>query len=149
MGGDEGSKVSECGPEAAWAALSASERTLLVDVRTRPEWSFVGVPDLQSTRAGMILSEWREFPGMAINGSFATTLLADLGKDLPGQLYFICRSGARSMEAARAVAEELNSRGLSVDCINVAEGFEGDLDQDGHRGRRNGWKARGLPWRQT
>jgi len=31
----------------------------------------------------------------------------------------------------------------------VAGGFEGDLDGDGHRGSQNGWKASGLPWRQT
>jgi rhodanese-related sulfurtransferase len=149
MSGSGGSKVSECGPDAAWSDLSANKSSLLVDVRTRPEWSFVGVPDLQTADAGMMLSEWRQFPGMGINLDFATTLLADLGQEIPAKIFFICRSGARSLEAARAVAEVLNARGQSVECINVAEGFEGDIDQDGHRGRRNGWKARGLPWRQT
>ncbi len=149
MSGLGGSNVSECGPEAAWSDLVAHRSSLLVDVRTRPEWSFVGVPDLQTAEAGMMLSEWRQFPGMGINPDFATTLLADLGQEIPVKIFFICRSGARSMEAARAVAEALNARGKSVECVNVAEGFEGDIDQDGHRGRRNGWKARGLPWRQT
>jgi rhodanese-related sulfurtransferase len=32
---------------------------------------------------------------------------------------------------------------------NVAGGFEGDLDEERHRGQRNGWKALGLPWRQS
>jgi hypothetical protein len=31
----------------------------------------------------------------------------------------------------------------------VAEGYEGDLDAARHRGSVNGWKGRGLPWRQT
>ncbi len=149
MASSGGSKVSECGPAAAWAELSANKKTLLVDVRTRPEWSFVGVPDLQSAQAGMMLSEWRQFPGMGINAEFSATLLADFGPEIPEIIYFICRSGARSMEAARSVAEALNAQGKSVECVNVAEGFEGDVDQDGHRGKRNGWKARGLPWRQT
>ena len=32
--------------------------------------------------------------------------------------------------------------------INIADGFEGDMDEDGHRGNRNGWKQAELPWRQ-
>jgi hypothetical protein len=31
---------------------------------------------------------------------------------------------------------------------NIAGGFEGDPDTERHRGRVNGWKADGLPWRQ-
>jgi hypothetical protein len=30
----------------------------------------------------------------------------------------------------------------------VLDGFEGDLDEDGHRGC-TGWKAVGLPWKQS
>jgi len=33
--------------------------------------------------------------------------------------------------------------------VNVAEGFEGDLDATGRRGSLGGWKARGLAWRQS
>ena len=32
--------------------------------------------------------------------------------------------------------------------VNVAEGFEGDLDEQKHRGS-TGWKAVGLPWKQS
>jgi hypothetical protein len=32
---------------------------------------------------------------------------------------------------------------------NILEGFEGDPDSNGHRGRRGGWRMRGLPWRQN
>ena len=35
-----------------------------------------------------------------------------------------------------------------VKAINIADGFEGDTDEDGHRGNRNGWKQADLPWRQ-
>jgi hypothetical protein len=33
-------------------------------------------------------------------------------------------------------------------CHNVADGFEGPLDGDRHRGRVGGWKAAGLAWTQ-
>ena len=53
-------------------------------------------------------------------------------------MFFICRSGVRSMRAAQAVSSALSAKGTPVDCINVAEGFEGDLDERGRRG--------GLQW---
>jgi hypothetical protein len=33
-------------------------------------------------------------------------------------------------------------------CYNVLDGFEGPPDEEGHRGKRTGWKVDGLPWRQ-
>jgi hypothetical protein len=33
-------------------------------------------------------------------------------------------------------------------CHNVAHGFEGPLDAEGHRGTTSGWKHAGLPWAQ-
>jgi hypothetical protein len=33
-------------------------------------------------------------------------------------------------------------------CFNIAGGFEGDIDGNGHRGV-GGWKSAGLPWRQS
>ena len=32
--------------EEAWARLSKDESAVLIDVRTRAEWTFVGLPDL-------------------------------------------------------------------------------------------------------
>lgn len=40
-------------------------------------------------------------------------------------------------------------KGSDVDCINVVEGFEGDIDEQKKRGTFNGWKVRGLPWVQS
>ena len=31
---------------------------------------------------------------------------------------------------------------------NVADGFEGPLDSERHRGAKEGWKAKGLAWIQ-
>ncbi|MEM9049228.1 MAG: rhodanese-like domain-containing protein [Pseudomonadota bacterium] len=108
----------------------------------------MGAPDLSALGRQPILLEWRAYPGMAVNTGFVDTLIAQIGPN-SDPLLFICRSGARSLEAARAVAAKLEALGRSGSCINVAEGFEGDLDADGHRGNVGGWKARGLAWRQS
>ncbi|CAN0605672.1 unnamed protein product, partial [Ectocarpus sp. 12 AP-2014] len=57
--------------------------------------------------------------------------------------------GARSLRAAYLVADHLAARGEKVTCLNIAEGFEGDLNASAHRGSKNGWKSRGLSWRQS
>jgi rhodanese-related sulfurtransferase len=67
---------------------------------------------------------------------------AGCGRDSP--IYFICRSGARSAAAAAAITAAGYSR-----CYNVAGGFEGKRDTDGHRGTVEGWKADKLPWSQA
>ena len=141
--------VSECDPRQAWNGLESNPDAQLVDVRTRPEWSFVGIPDLSSLNRQAVLIEWRQFPSMSVNPNFAEDVLAALGGALPDTLYFICRSGARSMEAAIHVSDVFDQRGRKVQCVNVAEGFEGDLDHNRHRGTRNGWKARHLAWLQS
>jgi hypothetical protein len=45
--------------------------------------------------------------------------------------------------AARAIAAQGYAH-----CHNVADGFEGPLDQHRRRGMAAGWKAAGLPWLQ-
>ncbi|MEM6942673.1 MAG: rhodanese-like domain-containing protein [Pseudomonadota bacterium] len=139
--------MSEIGPKEAWELLGADPAARLVDVRTRAEWSFVGLPDLGETGKRAWTVEWVGFPAMTPNQAFLSELSQFAAADggMPETLLFICRSGARSLAAARLVAEEIEG---VEHCINVAEGFEGDLDGDGHRGSVNGWKVAGLPWRQ-
>lgn len=150
MGTDSGVQIGEVSPDEAWRLLqSAGPECRLVDVRTRAEWGFVGVPDLEELDDRTIFVEWASFPDMSVNPHFAAEVREALGDTTPGTLLFLCRSGARSLRAAFAVATAFSSEGTSVDCINVAEGFEGDMDGQGHRGRKNGWKARGLAWRQS
>ncbi|MEL6481227.1 MAG: rhodanese-like domain-containing protein, partial [Pseudomonadota bacterium] len=38
-------KVSEMGPAEAWEMLASNPSARMVDVRTKAEWSFVGLPD--------------------------------------------------------------------------------------------------------
>ena len=129
-------------PTEAWELLKAEQAAQLVDVRTRPEWSFVGIPDLGSIGKKPILLAWQAYPAMQINPMFAE----ELGRTVSSPetpLLFICRSGTRS----RAAAETMTAAGYRR-CYNVAEGFEGQVDAEGHRGRKAGWKAAGLPWNQ-
>jgi rhodanese-related sulfurtransferase len=143
------STVDEMIPPDALDALTQDPGSALVDVRTRAEWAFTGMPDLSPLGRDVLAVEWVSFPGMAPNGRFFEEVVEQAGGSLPDRLFFICRSGARSLAAARLTAAEAESRGRPVHCTNVAEGFEGELDDEGHRGRINGWKAHGLPWRQS
>jgi rhodanese-related sulfurtransferase len=130
-------------PATAWKILSENKDAVLIDVRTRAEWNYVGLPELESIGRKPALLEWQVFPSMQQNPDFVATLgNAVANKDTP--LLFLCRSGVRSAAAAKA----MTAAGYST-CINVAEGFEGPLDAQGKRGSAGGWKATGLPWRQT
>lgn len=143
-----GPVVREVSPSDAWEMLSQDDRAVLVDVRTDAEREFVGGPDLRGLGRDVLHVAWKTWPGMTPNPGFVGALM-DEAVALPPRMLFLCRSGARSMQAARAVADALSAKGETVECVNVAEGFEGDLDGLHHRGGLNGWKARGLAWRQS
>lgn len=131
----------EVTPVQAWQALLAQPAARLVDVRTEPEWLYVGEPDLARAGKPLLKLSWRLFPAMAISESFLDQLRAQVSRD--DSLYFLCRSGGRSLEAARAAA----SIGFQQ-AYSIAGGFEGPADDQGHRGTREGWKFAGLPWKQ-
>jgi rhodanese-related sulfurtransferase len=132
--------------EETWARLGQDQASVLVDVRTSAEWAFVGLPDLSSIGKRPVLIEWLDFPASRPNPTFVTQLadaLTKVGANKDTELFFLCRSGGRSLSAARAMAAAGYSR-----CRNVADGFEGPLDPNRHRGGLGGWKAKGLPWVQ-
>jgi rhodanese-related sulfurtransferase len=138
--------IEEVDVASAWSALQGNPRSQLVDVRTRAEWTYVGIPDLGALGKRTVLVEWQTFPDQSVDPRFAERLaneLQALGVQVDDDLFFICRSGSRSLAAARAMA----SAGYRA-CHNVTEGFEGPLDDDRHRGSLCGWKAIGLPWLQ-
>ncbi|MEL6218431.1 MAG: rhodanese-like domain-containing protein [Pseudomonadota bacterium] len=141
--------VDEIDPTEAYEILRDDPSSALVDVRTRAEWTFVGLPDIAATGRPMWLVEWVSYPQMSPDPAFADRLESQIEGDMPDRFLFICRSGGRSLFAAQTVAQAMAARGKAVHCTNVAEGFEGDLDAAGHRGTSGGWKARGLPWRQS
>ena len=126
-------------PTDAFQRLKQDPTAVLVDVRTQPEWTFVGVPQVDR----LLRVSWQVYPQMDVNGSFADEVKA-MGLAPDTQILRICRSGARSASAAAA----LTKAGFS-NCWNVAHGFEGDKNADGRRGQANGWKADKLPWVQS
>lgn len=140
------SPVDEVDVATAWNGLKAASRSQLVDVRTRAEWTYVGIPDLGTLGKRAVLVEWQTFPDQSVDPRFAQSLASELktlGVQVDDDLFFICRSGSRSLAAARAMAVA----GYRA-CHNVSEGFEGPLDDARHRGALLGWKAIGLPWQQ-
>jgi len=126
----------------AWDVLERDPSAALIDVRTVPEWEFVGLPDLSSIGKQVALVQWQIYRGPAPNPEFLSELeKTGIAKD--ATVLFLCRSGARSKSAAIAAT----SAGYST-CYNVSGGFEGPPDGEGHRGSVDGWKACGLPWEQ-
>jgi rhodanese-related sulfurtransferase len=143
---DGGVQIDSVSVEETWERLKRDASSVLIDVRTGAEWAYVGLPDLSSIGKRPVLVEWQGFPDNRVNQGFAGRVdeaLTAIGANKDSELFFICRSGSRSLSAARAMAAAGYSR-----CRNVADGFEGPLDPNRHRGRLGGWKARGLPWVQ-
>lgn len=122
-------------PQEAWEVLQQSPGARLVDVRTKAEWDWVGrVP-------GSIEIEWQTYPGSVPNTQF----IDQLKKEVPTEslVMFMCRSGVRSNNAAKAASEA-----GYASSYNVLEGFEGDKDASNHRNSVGGWRKAGLPWMQ-
>jgi rhodanese-related sulfurtransferase len=137
--------AGDLSPAEAWERLKADPHSVLVDVRTRIELALTGGPDLASLSREPVFVEWMTQQGR--NPEFIAELRRLLaaraaGPDTP--ILFLCRTAGRS----RMAAGELTAEGFRA-CYNISEGFEGALDEHGHRNSVNGWKARGLPWRQT
>jgi rhodanese-related sulfurtransferase len=134
--------VENVPPGKTWEALRQNPQAQLVDVRTDVEWNFVGVPDLASAGKQAVLIPWQVHPTMQRNAGFEEQL-RQAGFSEEHHIYFLCRSGVRSLAAAEA------ARAAGFPHVyNVADGFEGPVDRAGHRGAAAGWKAEGLPWRQ-
>ncbi|MGY4710841.1 rhodanese-like domain-containing protein [Mycolicibacterium sp. CBM1] len=129
-------------PEESWKLLSENPDAVLVDCRTETEWRWVGVPDLSALGRNVVFVEWNRSNGQH-NDAFIDELVA--AGVTPGErpVVFLCRSGNRSIPAA----ETATAAGIAPS-YNMLDGFEGQLDQNGHRGV-NGWRALGLPWKQS
>lgn len=122
-------------PAEAYQLVTQAANAKLVDVRTQAEWEYVG------TIPGSTQVELLTYPGSKPNPSFMDELKTKVDKE--AIVMFICRSGARSHNAAM-----LATQAGYLDCYNVLQGFEGDKDANGHRNTVGGWRAAGLPWKQ-
>lgn len=122
-------------PVEAAKVLELAPGAKLVDVRTRAEQDWVGrIPDA-------VEIEWNQYPGGTPNPNFLAQLKRQLDPEV--LILFLCRSGARSDQAARAAT----AAGFNG-CYNILEGFEGDKDANNQRNKVGGWRHAGLPWFQ-
>lgn len=121
-------------PQVAWTLFEAGH-AVLVDVRTAEERKFVGHV------SGSVHVPWATGTSLTRNPRFVRELEAKVGTERP--LLLLCRSGKRSVLAAEAAAQA----GLPG-VFNVLEGFEGEINAQGHRGASDGWRFHGLPWVQ-
>lgn len=126
--------AGDVSPDLAFEWLQSGQAVLL-DIRTDAEREWVGyVP-------GAVALAWKQWPGMALNPAFDDGLKAAVPAGKKALL--LCRSGVRSVAAARRAAE------LGFEAYNILEGFEGDANAQAHRNTQGGWRLRGLPWRQN
>ncbi len=138
--GDE--QIKRVTPREAWRVLNADAQAVLLDVRSKVEYDYVGHP------VGALHIMWKDYPDWQENPRFVAEVgaaLAARGGDNPARpILAICRSGARSLAAAKALA----AAGY-INLTNVEEGFEGDKDAAGHRCTVSGWRYHQLPWEQS
>lgn len=130
-------------PIETWKALADNPKAVLLDVRTPEEWTYVGLPNIDVLKREVCLVPWVFFPRMDLNPQFVEQVKAAARPDLETPILIICRSGVRSISAAKA----LTNVGYT-DCYNVLHGFEGNPDTNNQRGKISGWKVDGLAWRQ-
>jgi rhodanese-related sulfurtransferase len=124
-------------PKETWEFLQTTSDAIFVDVRMEIESMYVGRP------IGTINIPWYEYPDFEANPeAFAAAVRQEVAS-LDQPVVLICRSGARTLNAAQALLDQGFTR-----VINVLHGFEGDLDDSDHRSTVNGWRFDGLPWGQ-
>jgi len=129
-------------PKMAVERLQNNPQALFVDVRSKAEYKYVGFPE------NSILIPWIDDPDWEPNPeAFSDAVMQELdGREnlLNTEIILICRSGFRSNEALKC----LENKGFTQ-VSHVASGFEGDLDENDHRGNLNGWRHDGMPWSQS
>lgn len=140
--------------EAHGLLRKEADKILFLDVRTRGEVAYTGMPlDADSNIPFKFTSKkykWNEKKGMfhmTPNPDFVETAIQRLkqkGLNKNDKVLIMCRSGGRSAKAADA----LTAAGFSQ-VYSVIDGYEGDTVQSGEqKGKRsiNGWKNSNLPW---
>lgn len=140
--------------EAAAMKLANPTKVLLIDIRTRAEAMFVGVPTLADFLVPVLdfpdVWEWSTDQGEYLqqgNPNFVKDIekrLISMSLTKDDAVILICRSGVRSNSASGL----LSHFGFKK-AYTVIDGFEGDKATTGpDKGFRtvNGWKNAKLPW---
>lgn len=133
--------AQDLSPKEAWQMLSDTPHAVLIDVRTAQEWTQIGTPNLDALDRGLYFVPWALPPNMDLNPDFMSQVKEQAKPDSDTPLLFLCRSGVRSVHAAKA----FTTAGFTA-CYNILGGFEGDPDETGNRATLNGWQVDGLSW---
>ena len=126
--------IENLNPQQAWDLLQQNSNAVLIDVRTKDEYTDIGHP------IGAVHIALQENFGAPLNPSF----VAEVNRAAPDYntpILLVCRSGQRSL-----VAAQLLEQSGYVNLINIVNGFEGDPDRKQQRSNINGWRFQGLPW---
>jgi rhodanese-related sulfurtransferase len=124
-------------PQEAYELILGDAKIKLIDIRTNAELDWVGTVHIAEAQYAEI--QWSFYPSGSINPDFLAELEKTARKD--DVVLFLCRSGVRSHHAA-----QLAAKNGYIHCFDVLEGFEGDMDANGHRKTVGGWCKSGLPW---
>ncbi len=134
--------VTSMPPKEAYELLQNNPDASLIDIRSSMEFLFVGHP------VGAIHIAWIDEPDWSINPDFVVEIMQVATKKntdspLDNPLILICRSGVRTLQAAKVLIEA----GFTQ-IIHIDEGFEGDRNEHFQRSTVGGWRFHGLPWEQ-
>jgi len=134
--------------------LSTSKKVFFVDIRTRAEVNFLGMPSQADANIPyMIMPDfyaWNKKKAsfkLKPNNDFSNALAARLkakGLDKSAEIILMCRSGSRSAKAVNLLSK-LGYKKV----YTVVDGYEGGKAKKGPtKGQRtvNGWKNSKLPW---
>ena len=113
--------------------LETNPNSIILDVRTEEEWNGVGKPDAESLNSKTFFISLLLGPDRKKNENFTKDFLQKKisKKD---NILVICRSGVRSMAAAKLLQQE-GYKNL----VNISDGFEGNPATG------EGWKKSNLP----
>jgi rhodanese-related sulfurtransferase len=134
--------------------MATKEKVMFIDVRTRAEVNFLGMPTVADANIPYMeidnMYSWDEKKGvfkLEPNSGFLVEVqdrLKQKGMDQGSKIIVMCRSGDRSAKAA-----DLLAKAGYKNVYSVIDGYEGDIAKEGeHKGQRavNGWKNSHLPW---
>ena len=135
-------KVISMSPQESYQLLQSNPDAKLIDIRSSMEYLFVGHP------AGSLHIAWIDEPDWEINPDFVKEVTQAMSRKasntpLDNPAILICRSGKRTLEAAKVLIDAGFTQVIHVD-----EGFEGERDESFHRSTVGGWRYHGLPWEQ-
>ena len=107
----------------AFDFLSKKINSHLIDTRSDIEWKTTGIPDLSSINKETYLINWGPVLDQTFFEQYKKFLLISFNQN--DSLFFICRSGSRSLMAAKCAIEF----GFK-NCFNIFDGFDNENDQN-------------------